>query len=282
MKINGEILIKMGLVLVFIVGFYYLNNHVFKSGVWRYKITVVVETPEGDKTGSSVQEISVHSGLALTPGASAEMFFKGEPVVVDLGARGVLFALINFKKNLPFYMFPSGRGYTTIEGINYYEDLKTKPEKLDAYFYPEFVRFRDPKNPKTAENLIETSCCKFGYAWDSYIMPNTHSNTNDMRKNFYIKQSYFEAAFGVGVQLKSVMIEMTDEPPTIGGIEKAVALLSDRRMQTCFFGDHSQPPFSDYRTQVCYLGDHSQPPLYKATWTHRTLAEFLRFEGGNE
>jgi hypothetical protein len=53
---------------------------------WRQKLTVVVSTPDGDKTGSAVTEVSWwpnrFSGLW---GSKWESSHDGEAVVVDLG-----------------------------------------------------------------------------------------------------------------------------------------------------------------------------------------------------
>src|SRR4051812_15423843 len=83
---------------------------------FRYKMTVTVTTPEGDKTGSAVREVSVTHGLHLTPEMQPAVHLKGEAVVVDLGSRGVLFALLNgyylgsdYGSDLPGYIFhPEG------------------------------------------------------------------------------------------------------------------------------------------------------------------------------
>ena len=63
---------------------------------YRYRLTVEVETPEGLRTGSSVIEARPRRGVAF-PGPEAASLLvdhSGEAVVVDLGARGILFALL--------------------------------------------------------------------------------------------------------------------------------------------------------------------------------------------
>lgn len=63
---------------------------------YRYRLTVEVETPEGLRIGSSVIEVRTHKGAAF-PGpeaATAQVQVRGEAVAVDLGYRGVVFALL--------------------------------------------------------------------------------------------------------------------------------------------------------------------------------------------
>ena len=67
----------------------------FPAGSWRYEVTITVDTPEGVKTGSAVHEISNSKGLFGFPDAGNPADIEGEAVVVDLGERGVLFALIS-------------------------------------------------------------------------------------------------------------------------------------------------------------------------------------------
>lgn len=122
----------------------------FPSGSWRYKMTVTVETPEGVKTGFAVREVTVISVPQLTPEMKPTVKLKGEAVVVDLGKRGLLFALLKGNKlgesharNLPFYAFPYEKGGTTKSGIRHYSRLKAVSAELEPELYPTFVHFRD-------------------------------------------------------------------------------------------------------------------------------------------
>jgi hypothetical protein len=64
----------------------------------RSRLTLVVETPEGERSGSSVSQVTISSpgplnraiGLSSLRTAGEE----GEALVVDLGARGLLFATL--------------------------------------------------------------------------------------------------------------------------------------------------------------------------------------------
>lgn len=189
-------LIKWVVICIMIYGAW---NIAFPSGSWRYKLTVQVETPEGIKTGSAVREVhGQYTGrfLGATAGRSINLA-KGEAVVVDLGKRGVLFALNST------YDHGSDGGHVIVEEafplpyssnrdrtmVVYYSGLEpSAPVVLSPEQYPVMVRFRDPDDPKTVEA----------------VKPGQH----------------FSEAFGEGVELKSVTIEMTNEPVTKGEVEK--------------------------------------------------------------
>ena len=63
---------------------------------WNYRITIEIETPEGTKSGSAVRQVQAQLQYPLNPDIGeviSDVF--GEAVVIDLGERGVIFALIN-------------------------------------------------------------------------------------------------------------------------------------------------------------------------------------------
>lgn len=182
-----------------------LWDTMYPSGTWRYKMTVEVETPEGVKTGSAVREVTVISVPQFLPEVRPTVKLKGEAVVVDLGERGVLFALLNGYKfeaaSLPFYVFPSGKGGTTKEGIKYYKNLKAGPVHLEPAQYPKFVYFKDLNDPKTVGLVLEMKSC-------------ADPKTGVRNTTVCIEADHFEEVYGEGVHLKSVQIEMTREPVT--------------------------------------------------------------------
>lgn len=187
----------------------------YPSGAWRYRMTVVIETPEGIKTGSAVREVFAAQGIKLTPESHAVIHARGEAVIVDLGNRGVLFALMrnvsgpDYSHQIVFNNFspPHGVAPLSADGIRYYHSLKKGKATLSSDQYPTFVRFRDPKDSKTVENVIEME--------------------NNGGGGYRIKADHMEEMFGAGVRLKEVTIEMTDEPVT-HGIEKYPLPASER------------------------------------------------------
>lgn len=112
----------------------------FSNEKLRYKVTVVVETPEGEKIGSAVREAGKYTEPRILPEQGGVFYnvTRGEAVVVDLEERGVLFALLG------------GQG----EAENVFKLLSGQSDNkvvLSPEQYPQFVRFRDLKDPKTVE-----------------------------------------------------------------------------------------------------------------------------------
>lgn len=164
---------------------------------WSYKTIVTVETPEGEKTGSAVRKITVSKNLMT---GKYYPKIEGEAVVVDLGKRGVLFGLLSsfylgttYATLIPNYVFPAPDGKN---GFDYLSGLTNAEKKLDISKYPMFVHFQNLTDPKTAELVIDMTSDK---KW-----PPTYS----------VKSDGTEKIFGNGVKIKSVLIEMTDEPVT--------------------------------------------------------------------
>jgi hypothetical protein len=221
-----ELTMRIFLTILIIIAVYVGYEAFFNHGSWNYKLTLVVETPEGQVVGSAVRKVSAERDPiilqwlpSLTYGHAG---VKGEAVVVDLGQRGVLFALLKANnegngdaENIVFREFPFhwkddtgqnqiGGSELTSEGIRYYRSLKAKKE-LSLEKLPMLVRFRDIKDPKTVE-LVDP---------------------NDLGKSF-----------GKGVKLVSATLEMTDETVT-KGIEKWLSWIRQyysRRLDSERFG----------------------------------------------
>jgi len=174
------------------------------SGSWRYKMTVAVETPEGIKTGSAVREVHVQRPPINMPHVTSDVKVKGEAVVVDLGKRGVLFALLRGPKGdedypylVLFDAFPSGHGGTTPKAIEYYSTLKNAKATLTFDQYPMLVTFRDLNDPKTVTAVLEIE-----------------KSGKPIAPEFRLRADRFAELFGTGVTLKEITIEMTEEPVT--------------------------------------------------------------------
>lgn len=185
---------------------------------YRYRLTVEVETPEGLKTGSSVIEVSTAvagRNSIPTPGAVSHRI-KGEAVTVDLGARGLLFALLrsddnsDWASNVMFRFVPlpprprdPDKTFETmfaamLQQRDAIELPKTFPDVghlKDQPARPMLVRFADIADPKTVEKV----------------------DPDDLA-----------VSFGQGVKLRRVTIQLTDGPVTTG-IEKRLGWLPSQR-----------------------------------------------------
>ena len=173
------------------------------SGPWyiRYRLTLEVETPEGMKTGSGVIEHGarwndgITRGLGAGPGLAVAT--RGEAIITDLGARGLLLCLLTrditrdgstVESFLPYVVFPFDKwGGSQKEYGAYLGRLKARKAVANAPFegLPMLARLRDPLDPATAERVDPTNLA---------------------------------ATFGAGVRLVRVTVQITDEPlapPTI-------------------------------------------------------------------
>jgi hypothetical protein len=82
--------------MILVLGWFVLDGSTTRPRVVRSRLTLVVETPEGERSGSSVTQetTSFPGGLTRAQGWALWTEFVGEAVVVDLGQRGLLFATL--------------------------------------------------------------------------------------------------------------------------------------------------------------------------------------------
>lgn len=189
------------------------------SGTWHYKMTVNVNTPEGLKSGYSVREVSNSASPILKAVQLPEMGnpakVRGEAVAVDLGERGVLFALLRgyYAADTDSILYHAIGGDTTVEGIKSLNARQRQPSSpvvlKDKNFYPMLATFTDLNDPRTVTPVI------------------TMKNIGEPGNVMDIDNDKFEELFGTGVSLHSITIELTDEPIT-WGIEKYLPWLPDR------------------------------------------------------
>ncbi len=169
------------------------------------KLKVEVDTPEGVKTGFSVIEVRRDK-------ADKGYRARGEAVAVDLPGNQTLFVLLRSQSNPDwvgslhsYSKIDDSNGITddTIEAREAYNRRVAADRRVwpiarrrktaveDSDNYPLFVRFRDIADPKSVEQV----------------------DPDDLAKSF-----------GPGVKLKSLTVQMTDEPVT-SGIEKRLGWL---------------------------------------------------------
>lgn len=172
------------------------------GAAYRYRLTLDVETPEGAKTGSSV--IEVRTWETHFEGKRTNHEVTGQAVVVDLGARGLLFALlagrgengglgsVNHAAYLPALVALRGGKLRDSDPAFQKNLSSTGGGDLIDKEIPFLVRFREIDDPKTVEAV----------------------DPNDLAKSF-----------GEGVRLKRATIEMTSDPVTTG-IEKKLGWMN--------------------------------------------------------
>ena len=173
----------------------------------RSRLTLVVETPEGERSGSSVSQLTILSPGRLNRAIGFSSLHRageeGEAVVVDLGTRGVLFATLANERalqsgrsgmyNAASVPFPQTTFHGEVgDGIwakddytAYLEELNRRKPRGELSFadLPVLVRFRDLSDPSSVAQV----------------------NPSDLA-----------ASFGPGVRLQRAFVEISGDPPTTG------------------------------------------------------------------
>lgn len=178
---------------------------------YRYRLKVEVETPQGLRTGSSVIEVKTRIGRNPAAPSSQAVRWKvrGEAVAVDLPGGKTLFALLRSPSDVewaarvmlmqaPSYQGePFDKQLDNMIGMN--DELvlhKYFRKKVLGHWqpaYPMLVTFADISNPATAKQVDPENLA---------------------------------AAFGEGVSLQRITVQMTGDEVTTG-IEKRLGWLRD-------------------------------------------------------
>jgi hypothetical protein len=164
------------LAAVMALGWWVFDGSTTTSRTLRCHRMFTVDMPEGKRSGSSVVEVSVHfaSGLTRAQGYGVLSKVQAEATVIDLGARGLLFATLADEDRLrsadthgtglgcetpfPRERFdghadagrsPNGEYAAYLDGLN-----KQKPRGDVPFKYlPMLVRFRDIHEPASVERV---------------------------------------------------------------------------------------------------------------------------------
>lgn len=111
------------------------------SDTWRYRMTVTLTTPEGDKTGSAVREVTLHKGIGLTD-LPPTIEVHGEAIAVEVAPHDYVFALLVDETNGQDYA-----GKVMLDAFP--QEKKTGVAKLSPQAYPMFVRFASLVAPQS-------------------------------------------------------------------------------------------------------------------------------------
>ena len=172
----------------------------FPSYSWHQKMTVEVEVNGQLYSGSSVVEMTVsgHPPIPLVHGVR-DLDMRGEADVVKLPEGQYLFALLTYNAFLASKVFhdkmdgslsESGERWAkVISGLRETRDIGLKD-------YPMLVTFTDINDPTTVQEVDPENLA---------------------------------ATFGMGVSLKRITLEITDEPVTEGKIEGVLSWWCDLR-----------------------------------------------------
>lgn len=151
-------LIVFAVILIFGFAGY---TYVFSTTV-RYRLTLEADVDGERKVGSSVVEVTYSKNNDPISQAEFTIDFHGEAVILDLGARGTLFALLKGgadRRSGPEYIalrafnVPDGAVPSPImNGLSVISHLSGKVD-LPLTSLPLLVRFRDLNNPMSVERV---------------------------------------------------------------------------------------------------------------------------------
>lgn len=180
--------------------------------VWHQKLIIEVETPQGLKTGSSVMEGSVRPTSTMqqaTSGNVVSLSLSGEAAIVEVAPGRYLFALLDGDETLyrTFNLFFPGQDKDYIAFANSLQGSR-ESRVLPQKSYPMLLTFGDSANPKTAKQVDPANLA---------------------------------AAFGSGVRLKGMTLEITDEAVTEGRVETVLEWLTWSREKFLAFGGGENP-----------------------------------------
>jgi hypothetical protein len=187
------------LACVVVIGLWSLAT---ESGEWNYKVIVTIETPEGEISGNAVRQVANWTSRFKInfPDAVNKAYVRGEVVAIDMGSKGVLFALLDDTEDIRFTnVFPEG-SLRSVKGLQEYKEklkvgVKAKLSPWEWPGYPKLVTFRSLSDPKSIE-IVES--------WQ------LDNKTNSMVK----VEDNFSKIYGEGFHLKSIEYEITDQKIT--------------------------------------------------------------------
>jgi len=160
---------------------------------WNQKLTVEVSTPNGARSGSAVSHVSWREANAL---GNYPADYRGEATVVDLGQGHYLFALI---------------GEPTKQIAAYTLHAELGEQRSDyGKLLPKVIAFRGVRDVPR----------------DRYPLLVTFTDINDPTTVHRVDPDNLAAAFGPGVSLKRITLEITNEPVSDGGIKNLVGWLA--------------------------------------------------------
>jgi hypothetical protein len=191
---------------------------------WNEKLTVTVETPAGEVSGSAVVRQVSHLGQMPMAANAVSYEITGEATVVEVAPGKYFFALLNGVEERAVRTFkPEGMTDPSQYFAAAQNALGAKPLRGPL---PTLVTFEDINDPKTVKLVDPTNLA---------------------------------STFGPGFALKSITLEITDEKVTDGRVEKLLGWWCEFRAE--YFVDRYAPEVpnefarnvggSDFRRAKC-------------------------------
>lgn len=163
----------------------------FKRWEWHQRLVLEVETPGGIVSGGSVVAVEAEKAPKWLPGEGAGGLgtkVVGEASFVEIAPGKYLFALLGSEADLALTLFFPEQAQDTFERAERLQVLR-ETRVVPKGRYPVLVTFVDIRDPETITKVDPDNLA---------------------------------AAFGRGVSLKRLAIEITDAAPTNDRIEKII------------------------------------------------------------
>jgi hypothetical protein len=166
----------------------------------RYRLVVEVLVDGVVKSGFSVIEVKTResTGWGLPEASGIRSVVRGEAAFVDLGPKGNVVALLRWQPPLGMSLVSGlvqGAFEATHPKLDWKQVHSLKGQAdLTGRLRPYLVSFSDPNDPASAK----------------IVAPDA-----------------FPTVFGQGVRLARIYVEITDEPPSQGALEKRLPWVTD-------------------------------------------------------
>lgn len=182
---------------------------------YRYRLTVEVDTPEGVKSGSSVIEVetAMSGPNNISSPGSLYLRARGEAVTVDLGERGLLFALLRSRYIIDW---AAGALMSVVPRLSS-DEIRNLPEGVGEFdilmkrllAVPYELPRQLPRYVQLGVNPPALSGPPSGYPmlvrFDDLTKPETVKR---------VEPDDIAASFGDGIALKSITVARTEEMVT--------------------------------------------------------------------
>lgn len=177
---------------------------------YRYRLTVEVDTPDGLRSGSSVIEVSaaLAGKYAIPDPGKLSIQVTGEAVAVDLGQRGMLFALLRSEKSTDW-----------AGGVM---ELVTPPPPITTK--DRYAKWHARMVVNTGLHELPRNSPLTHWSFDPPIKPSDppkdypmlvrFRNINDPKTVEQVDPDDLAKSFGPGVKLRRITVQITDEPVT--------------------------------------------------------------------
>lgn len=165
---------------------------------YKYKLTLAVDTPAGEKRASSVVEVTFYE--VSVPGRGIMHRLRGEAVYLDLGPGAKpLIALLTQKLHPPRKISEIRWTRDAGPGLDLLAKLNGQPLS-DRYIddVPRIAQMRKPQplSPGELPNLV------------------TFADTNDPASVIEVDPNNLSATLGPNIAWREIILESTDEPVT--------------------------------------------------------------------